>query len=74
MNPHALMAAARRLVFTKGSDSHDYKFSSAILEDYFHATPAWRNRFLAMGMFNFRGAGGADTDLLRRARAALARG
>jgi len=70
---HALMAAARRLIFTKGNDSHDYKFSSALLEDFFHATPAWRNRFLATGMFNLRGTGAPDTDLLRRARAALAR-
>jgi hypothetical protein len=70
---HALMAAARRLIFTKGSDSHDYKFCSAALEDFFHATPAWRNRFLATAMFNLRGAGAPDTDLLRRARAALAR-
>jgi len=68
----ALSAAARRLIFTKGTDSHDYKFSSAILEDFYHATPAWRNRFLATGMFYLKGSGGADTDLLRRTRAALA--
>ena len=41
-DPRALMTAARRLVFTKGNDSHDYKFSSAALEDYYHATPSWR--------------------------------
>src|SRR5262249_45455193 len=45
--PQALMAAARRLIFTKGRDSHDYKFSSAALEDFYNATPAWRGRFLA---------------------------
>jgi hypothetical protein len=67
----ALSAAARRLIFTKGTDSHDYKFSSAILEDFYHATPAWRGRFLATGMFYLKGSGGADTDLLRRTRAAL---
>jgi hypothetical protein len=70
---HRLMAAARRLVFTKGTDSHDYKFSSAILEDFFHAAPEWRNAFLATGMFFLRGSGGSDTDLLQRTRAALAR-
>src|SRR5262249_49409751 len=30
-----LMHAARRLIFAKGTDSHDYKFSSAVLEDYY---------------------------------------
>ena len=33
-----LMTAARRLIFSKGRDSHDYKFSSAALEDYYNVT------------------------------------
>jgi hypothetical protein len=69
-----LMAAARRLVFMKGSDAHDYKFSSAALEDFYHATPAWRNRFLAASTFWLRGAGDPDNDLIRRTRAALEKG
>ena len=28
-----LIDAGRRLVFLKGTDSHDYKFSSAVMED-----------------------------------------
>ena len=32
-DPRPLTDAARRLVFRKGTDSHDYKFSSAVLED-----------------------------------------
>ena len=32
-NPKALVDAANRLVFLKGNDSHDYKFSAAVLED-----------------------------------------
>jgi hypothetical protein len=66
-----LMAAARRLVFSKGRDSHDYKFSSAVLEDYYHLTPAWRDRYAAAGLFNLKAAGDPDNDLIRRARAAL---
>jgi hypothetical protein len=68
----ALMTAARRLIFLKGNDSHDYKFSSAALEDFFHATPAWRDRFLASSVFHLKGTGDRDNDLIRRARAALA--
>ena len=34
-----LMTTARRLIFAKGTDSHDYKFSSAALEDFYHVTP-----------------------------------
>jgi hypothetical protein len=69
--PEGLMTAARRLIFLKGSDSHDYKFSSAALEDYYHATPAWRKRFLASSVFWLKGSGDKDNDLVKRARAAL---
>ncbi len=67
----ALMAAARRLIFTKGRDSHDYKFSSAALEDFYHTTPAWRNRFLASSVFWLKGSSEGDNELIRRARTAL---
>jgi hypothetical protein len=73
-NPEAaqtLIAAGRRLVFTKGNDSHDYKFSSAAMEDFYHTTPAWRNRFLATSMGHLRGSGGADNPLVQRTRTAL---
>jgi len=66
-----LIAAGRRLVFFKGNDSHDYKFSSAAMEDFYHATPAWRNRFLATSMGHLRASGGADNALVQRTRAAF---
>jgi hypothetical protein len=66
-----LLAAARRLIFAKGTDSHDYKFSSAALEDFYHVTPAWRDRFHAASMFWLKGPGGRDTPLIQRTRAAL---
>jgi hypothetical protein len=67
-----LIDAARVLVFLKGSDSHDYKFSSAVLEDYYHVSPAWRDRFLALSMFKLLGSGARDNGLVQRTRAALA--
>ncbi len=69
-----IMAAARRLIFSKGTDSHDYKFSSAVLEDYHQATVAHRNRFLAASMYWLRGSAAHDTDLYQRTRAALGNG
>ena len=65
------MREARRLVFMKGSDSHDYKFSSAVLEDYYHLSPAWRQPFLATSVFHLRGAGERDLSLVDRIQAAL---
>jgi hypothetical protein len=66
-----LLTAARRLIFLKGSNAHDYKFSSAALEDYYQLSPTWRNRYLATTMFNLRGSGAADNPLVARTRAAL---
>ena len=66
-----LAETARRLIFLKGNNSHDYKFSSAVLEDYEHLSPPWRDRFLAASVFNLRGSGHADTDLVKRIRSAL---
>jgi hypothetical protein len=72
-NVEELITAARRLVFNKGTDAHDYKFSSAALEDFYNATPDYRNRYLAANMFWLRGSGDKDNDLIRRARGALAK-
>jgi hypothetical protein len=70
-DPAPLAAAARRLVFLKGRDSHDYKFSSAVFEDYRHLAPPWRDRFLAASVFNLRGPAEADNGLVARIRTAL---
>ena len=66
-----LMAEARRFIFLKGNDSHDYKFSSAVLEDYAHISPTWRNRYLASSVFKLRGPSAKDNGLVERIRGAL---
>ncbi len=69
---NAWLATSRRLIFAKGTDSHDYKFSSAALEDFHHITPPWRNRFLAASIYWLKGSGGADAPVMQRTRAAFA--
>lgn len=66
-----LIDAARLFVFMKGDDSHDYKFSSAVLEDYAKVSPAWRDRFLASSVYKLHGSGEKDNRLVARTRAAL---
>jgi hypothetical protein len=70
-DPRALMDAGRLLVFFKGNDSHDYKFSSALLEDFGHVSPEWRGRYLAAGMMLLKSSGAQDIPLVNRTRAAL---
>jgi hypothetical protein len=63
--------AAQRMIYLKGTDSHDYKFSSAALEDYQHLSPECRNRFLAASVFWLKGSGAPDSALVARTRAAI---
>ena len=66
------MAEARRLIFLKGTDSHDYKFSSAVLEDHARVSSKWRDLYLAASVHKLRGAGGKGNGLVDRVREALA--
>jgi hypothetical protein len=71
-DPAPISTAARRLIFLKGTDSHDYKYSSAVLEDYGVMAPPWRDRFLASAAFHFKGPADPDNRLVQRIRSALA--
>jgi hypothetical protein len=66
-----LMNLARVLVFLKGNDAHDYKFSSAVLEDYYRVSPDWRDLYLASNVFKLRSSQDRDNALVERTRAAL---
>ena len=70
-DPKPFIDEAQRLIYLKGTGSHDYKFSSAVLEDYHSISPVMRDRFLAASVFWLQGSGKKDTDLVARTRAAL---
>ena len=67
-----LIHAARQLTFLKGNDSHDYKYSSAALEDYYAISPELRNRYLAAATYLLPGKNDRDNSLVTRVREALA--
>jgi hypothetical protein len=71
-NPKPLLDAARLLIFAKGNNAHDYKFSAAVLEDFYHVSPTWRGQYLATSVFNLVGSQAPDNSLMQRARSALA--
>lgn len=62
---------ARRMLFMKGTNAHDYKFTSAVLEDYYQVSPGLRESFLAASVYNLRGSKEPDNKLVQRTRAAL---
>ena len=61
--------SVRRRIFLNGTDAHHYKFSSAVLEDFFHVSPTWRNQLLACGTQYLPGSG--ENSLVDRIRDAL---
>lgn len=69
--PKELIDAARMLIFFKGTNSHDYKYSSAVFEDFQQISPEWRNRFLASSAYQLRGAKDNENPLVQRTRAAF---
>ena len=69
--PRLFADAARRLIFSKGNDAHDYKFSSAVLEDYRFIPGELSSRYLAASVAYLKGSGASDNRLVTRIREAL---
>ena len=72
-DPSTFFDAARHLIFTKGTDAHDFKFAASAFEDINHANPGIRPQLLAASAYYLRGAQEPDSPLLIHAREALAR-
>lgn len=58
-----MIRRARELVYLKGNDSHDYKFSSAAIEDVAFIDPHWRPHYLAGCSYLLRGSSEKSTPL-----------
>ena len=70
-SPRRFIDTARRFLFLKGSNSHDYKFSSAVMEDFYSVSPEWRNHYLAASVFRLRGPSAPTNQIVERINAAL---
>lgn len=71
-SPDAVFAAARRLIFHKGRDSHDYKYGAAVWEEcLLSSDPKWHAPLVASAMFNLPGSKTPDSPLMNRAREAV---
>jgi len=71
-SPELVFDAARRLIFRKGRDSHDYKYGAAAWEEAVLTSDSkWRAPLVAAAMYNFPGAKAPDSPLMIRAREAV---
>jgi hypothetical protein len=67
-----LFDSARRMIFHKGTDSHDYKYGAAIWEECLAASdPKWHAPLAASAMYHLPGLKTADSPLMIRAREAI---
>lgn len=65
--------SAYQLIFRKGTDAHDYKYSTSIFGDLSLVSPHVRPHMLAAAAYNLRGSTQADSAVMQRARDAIAR-
>lgn len=70
-DPSGLQRASQSLIFAKGRDAHDYKYSAAIFEDYGLVSPSWRPQMLATSAYYMRGNSLEDSEVMKRAREAV---
>ena len=72
-SPDLIFDAARRMIFHKGAESHQYKYGAALAEEFLWSTePKWRSQIAATSMFYLPGAKSPDSPLMKRAREAVA--
>lgn len=72
-SPKVLFDAVARMIFHKGTNSHDYKYGAAIWEECALASdPKWRPHLAAASLYNLPGASKQDSPLMIRAREAVA--
>ena len=72
-SPDLIFDAARRMIFHKGAESHQYKYGAAMAEEFLWSTePRWHGRIAATTMFYLPGSKSPDSPLMNRAREAVA--
>lgn len=72
-SPKVLFDAAAKMIFHKGTNSHDYKYGAAIWEECALASDAkWRPHLAAASLYNLPGSSKKDSPLMIRAREAVA--
>lgn len=68
----AMLQFAREMIFLKGTDSHDYKYSSAIFEDFRYCSSDWQAKVLAASSHLLTSSRQPDNGLKARIEEAFA--
>ena len=57
----SFMDVGRRLIFQKGTNAHDYKFSAAAFEGFNHVSSEWRPHLMASSLYNLKASSDKDS-------------
>jgi hypothetical protein len=60
------------VVFTRATDTHDYKYPAAAFEDMSIVSPSWRPHMLAASMLHIPAPAAPESQIIQRAREAVA--
>ncbi len=71
-NNPVLLSAARRLVLTRATDTHDYKYPAAAFEDIPIVSPTWRPHMVAASMLHIPAPNAPESQIIQRAKEAVA--
>jgi hypothetical protein len=71
-NHPSLFSAARRLVFTRAADTHDFKYPAAAFEDISSVSPPWKPHMLAASILHIPAPTMPESQVIQRARDAVA--
>jgi hypothetical protein len=71
-NDPALFSAARRLAFTRATDTHDLKYPAAAFEDIAIVSPAWQRHMVAASMLHIPAITAPESPVIQRAKEAVA--
>lgn len=73
LNPQLgeLPQTARRLLFRKAMDAHDYKYTASVFEDYGRVSPAWQPQLAATAVYYLRGNKQQDSPVMAQAQQAV---
>ena len=62
---------AYRLIFQKATDAHDFKYATAVFEDYDRVSASFRPHQLATAVYHLKGRSMEDSPVMTRAREVL---
>ena len=70
-DPEAFLGSIRHYTLDRVSDSHDFKYAEAVIENYNYMQGPWKNRYLATAILSINGPHSRKNRVVRESRGLL---